>query len=316
MPESYSAATLSRHEATKKNGLKNRVRAPSHLDAVRARAEGVSLVPGWKSFRAESGLSVLLLAFACSVGTPARAAERFERTAAELANNSDFRVRTQAALALGASKDKRAVKILCGALEDANTTVRAAAAAALGKLQLGGADCLKERLQMETAASVKSVLEKSLDKVKASQKPAVTQGTKYYVAVAATTDKSGRTGTEVDDMVRGALEEAAASLEGTVVAPRDENQAQAKSLLAKHKQVKSFYLWPKVMPPAYNGGKLTVRFEIAVFTYPSKSLKGTIPLKLTMPGVDETDKSAEDDLIKQAAASGFEKFKQNIDRLQ
>lgn len=246
----------------------------------------------------------------------ARAEQPLDRAAQELRSNDDFRVRTQAALALGASKDKRAVKPLCGGLDDANTTVRAAAAAALGKLGLGGQDCLKRRAASESNASVKSVIAKALEKFVPAQKPTLNDSTRYYVAVGATTDKTGRSGTEVDDLVRAALEEAAGTADGTVVAPRDEKPAQAKTLLAKHKQVKSFFLWPKVMAPDYSGGKLTLRFEIAVFTYPSRSLKGTIPMKLTMPDVDSADKEAEDDLIKQAAASGFAKFKQNLSRLE
>src|SRR5882757_8374398 len=66
-----------------------------------------------------------------------------------LANGSDFRIRTQAALALGASKSQLAVEPLCGGLGDANATVRAASAAALGRLRLGGSECLQRRLATE-----------------------------------------------------------------------------------------------------------------------------------------------------------------------
>ena len=62
------------------------------------------------------------------------------------------------------------------------------------------------------------------------------------------------------------------------------------------------------------GDRLTVRFEIAVFTYPGKAMKGTIPLKLTMPDVATVDKDQENDLIKQAAESAFQKFADNADR--
>src|SRR5687768_4441045 len=42
---------------------------------------------------------------------------------AKLGSNPDFRVRTQAALALGASRQKAAVAPLCRSLSDSNTTV-------------------------------------------------------------------------------------------------------------------------------------------------------------------------------------------------
>lgn len=277
-----------------------------------------SLVVFLDSHHGGSVRRILLLAVALTVvlaaGDARSQADSIARMSRELRNNEDFRVRTQAALALGASKDKRAVTPLCEGLEDANTTVRAAAAAGIGKLALGGADCLKARLEYETSASVKSVIEKALEKVRSSQRPAVTAETRYYVAVGPTTDKTGRGGAEIDDMVRAALEQKTAGLEGYVVAPRDETATQAKAVVQKFKNLKAFFLWPKVMPPDYSGGKLTVRFEIAVFTYPGKAMKGTIPLKLTMSDMTAVDKATEDDLIKRAADSAFERFAGNADR--
>jgi hypothetical protein len=277
-----------------------------------------SLVVFTPSHHAGSLSRLPLIAVALLVtllATPARSADdSITRMSRELRNNEDFRVRTQAALALGASKDKRAVLPLCDGLEDSNTTVRAAAAAGIGKLALGGTDCLKGRLEYETSASVKSVIEKALEKVKSAQKPAVTSATRYYVAVGPTTDKTGRGGAEIDDMVRAALEEKTSGLDGYVVAPRDESLSQAKAVTQKFKNLKAFFLWPKVLPPEYSGGKLTVRFEIAVFTYPGKAMKGTIPLKLTMSDMTSVDRATENDLIRRAADSAFERFAGNADR--
>jgi hypothetical protein len=259
---------------------------------------------------------LLVAAWGALTGVARAEDDRLDRMADELRNNDDFRVRTQAALALGASKDKRAVSPLCSGLEDSNTTVRAAAAAALGKLALGGLQCLKARLADETNDSVRSVLEKAIEKVKSGQKPLVTAETKFYVAVGPTTDKTGRSGKEVDDLVHNAMEGAASSLEGCVIAARDETEEQAKAVFAKWKRVKGFFLWPKVQAPDYSGGNLTLRFEIAIFTYPGKALKGTIPLKLTMPDVSRGDKDSENDLIQRAASSAFEKFSENVERLE
>lgn len=269
------------------------------------------------SFRAGLGplaLPACSLAFLVLLSGPAGAQDRLARMSDELRNNEDFRVRTQAALALGSAKDKRAVAPLCDGLDDSITTVRAAAAAALGKLALGGTDCLKTRLESETNPSVKTVIAKALEKVKAVGHPVINGETKYYVAVGPTTDKSGRQGAEVDDLVHAAMAEAAGSLDGCIVAPRDEKPADAKPLVAKWKQLKSFFLWPKVLPPDYANGNLTVRFELSVFTYPGKALKGTIPLKLTMPDVRAADRESENELIKQAAGSAVERFSTNAER--
>ncbi|MEO6603523.1 MAG: HEAT repeat domain-containing protein, partial [Polyangiaceae bacterium] len=114
-----------------------------------------------------------------------------------LSGGSDFRIRTQAALALGASKSKRAVEPLCSSLADQNATVRAASAAALGRLRMGGSECLQKRLAIEANESVKSALQKALD-------PVFTPDTKYYVAIGKVSDKTGRSGDEVDSIVHNA----------------------------------------------------------------------------------------------------------------
>jgi HEAT repeat protein len=54
------------------------------------------------------------------------AAERLVELATKLKTDKDFRVRTQAALALGVSQSERAVPPLCAGLQDENHTVRAA----------------------------------------------------------------------------------------------------------------------------------------------------------------------------------------------
>ena len=291
---------------------------PSHLDILRRKTDVLGLAVLCFPSRVGSvtlGWSLFVgVALGLFVARSASADNSVPHMADELRNNEDFRVRTQAALALGAAKDKTAIQPLCDGLDDSNTTVRLAAASALGKLALGGTDCLRSHLTSETSASVKSVLQKALASITAGQKPAVTPQTKYYIAVGPTTDKTGRSGTEVDDLVHSAIADAAGGMDGCVVAPREEKAEQAKVLVAKFKKMKTFFLWPKVQPPDYTNGNLTMRFEVAVFTYPGKALKGTIPLKLTMPDVASADKDSENDLIRRAASSAFERFADNADR--
>src|SRR5258706_13084158 len=121
------------------------------------------LCPAMLPFRALRALSVLLFlgTFLLPVAAGAQTSD-LERLIYNLANNEDFRVRTQAALALGASKSERALSPLCSALADSNTTVRAASAAALGRLALKpGQDCLERRLSSETSDVVKATIRKA-----------------------------------------------------------------------------------------------------------------------------------------------------------
>ena len=69
------------------------------------------------------------------------------------------------------------------------------------------------------------------------------------------------------------------------------------------------------MPPDYTGGKLTMRFEVTVFTYPGKAMKGSIPIKLVMPDVAASDKDSENALIQRAASVALEHFAENAERL-
>ena len=235
------------------------------------------------------------------------------KLAKRLRTHDDFRVRTQAALALGATANKKAVQPLCDGLKDSSTTVRAAAAAALGKLALGGKKCLRKRLKKEKSKSVKSVIKKSLKSIRGSGAPTITDSTKYYLAVGKTTDKTGR---GVNDVVRSAISGAAKKMDGYALAPKKETAKQAKKLLKKHKSVLALYLSPKVKKPKYEGGNLTVRVELAIFTYPGKALKGTIPVRLTQQGVDGEDTAAEDELIRMAVSRAVKKLSKNISRFE
>src|SRR5678815_1682112 len=110
---------------------------------------------------------IVALYFGLALMMLARTASADPRTtylADQLKSNDDYRVRTQAALALGASADDAAVKPLCDAVGgDSNVSVRVAAAAALGKLgKQGGMSCLQSAKSRESQGSVKSQIDKSI----------------------------------------------------------------------------------------------------------------------------------------------------------
>jgi hypothetical protein len=246
----------------------------------------------------------------------ARAADGIEALVERLAKHSDFRVRVQAALALGASADARAVKPLCASLEDSSSTVRAAGAAALGRLRRGGQACLKARLDVETSDTVKKILARSLGLVgQSDEEPRLTEATRYYVAIGDITDSTGRKST-VDSLVRSAMAGAVVARQEFAVAPKGESPQQARKRLVKFRKTTGFFLSPTISAPRYSDGNLIVKVEIAIFTYPSKALKGMIPVKLTQPGVSSPDRVAEDTLIRAAAERAVQKFTENIDRIR
>jgi hypothetical protein len=255
-----------------------------------------------------------LAALLCGVGfmaeRPAVAEEPadVDHLVQNLSGGTDFRIRTQAALALGASKSKRAVEPLCSSLADQNATVRAASAAALGRLRMGGSECLQKRLANEANDTVKSAIRKALD-------PVFSSDTKYYVAIGKVSDKTGRSGDEIDAIVHSAMVGAAAQEIEFTLAPAGEVLTDAKRRLSTHSRVKPVFLSPRVPPPDYSGGNLTIRIEIAMFSYPDKSLIGSFTTKLTQQGVTSPDKDTENDLLRDTAERAFQKFTQAAGRL-
>jgi hypothetical protein len=93
-------------------------------------------------------IAVLAIALAVSPGAPLPALAQDHSTIVRVLRESrDFRARTRAALALGATGDRAMVGPLVGALHDQSAAVRAAAATALGRL--GNVEALPE---LRTAA--------------------------------------------------------------------------------------------------------------------------------------------------------------------
>lgn len=259
----------------------------------------------------------LLLPIVLLVCSRASAETRFEQLARRLAQAEDFRVRTQAALALGATGQKRAVEPLCRALRDRSTTVRAAAAAGLGKLAKGGSECLERRLAVETSDIVKASIRKALKDVSASQEEeTLTKDTRVYVAIDRTVDASGKPDGAMDALVRKAMTRTAKSASGFAVAPKDESLAQAKKKLAKFKKVRAFLLSPRVEKPRYADGNLMVKVDVAIFTYPARSLKGSVGVPLTQQGVTSRDPQSEIELIEMAAERAMEKFSQRAEDIE
>lgn len=247
-------------------------------------------------------LSILLLApalFAKSFGTG-----KLIRT---LQTSDDFRVRTQAALALGGSKSSDAVEPLCNALGDDNTTVRAAAAAAIGRLHLGGDDCLERRRKAERDPNVKTAIKRAIEVLRSEPEPEFTSDTRFYVAVGKTTDNTGRSGDEVNSLVRKTMRQAAEASTNMLLAPASETTAQAKKRLSAHRSVKGFFLLPRVGAPQYADKNLKIRIEIAYFTYPDKSLLGMLGIPLSAQGVRGKSHDIEDQLIEAAAERAIEK---------
>lgn len=233
----------------------------------------------------------------------------------QLTKGSDFRVRAQAALALGGSGDDAAVKPLCDALGDANEAVRTAAAAALGKLaKPAGLPCLKAAESREKNAATKAQIQKSISTLNSGggsgssvpNPPPPGPGSKFYVAIEIT-NKTSRTAADVEALVRGAMQSKLLSKTGYAVAPRGETQAQGGQVV-KAKKLKGFLLLATVEPPVYEGGNLTQVVRVSMWTYPGKVLQGEYAPKLTQSQTSKVDVQSENVLVKRCVENAVEDF--------
>ena len=243
----------------------------------------------------------------------ARADPKVSQLVEQLKSSDDYRVRTQAALGLGASGDAAAVKPLCDALSDSNVAVKAASAAALGKLgKPAGIPCLKAALAKETAPAVKTLAEKAIATLEGASSggapapPPPAADAKFYVAIQIT-NKTARPAADVDAVLRGAMQEKLLAKKGFAVAPKTETTAQGGQIV-KSKKLKGFFLVATVEPPVYAAGDLSQVVRVSMWSYPDKALQGELAPKLTQSSTSKGDTQSETLLMKMCVENAVESF--------
>lgn len=260
-------------------------------------------------------VSFVVFGWVLSSSAVALADPRTSFLAEQLRSDDDFRVRTQAALALGASGDTEAVKPLCEGLSDSNVSVRVAAAAALGKLgKKGGVTCLESALKKEKAPGVTKQIETSLARLKGggagAAPPPPKPGDKYYVAISVKNNTKRPNG-EIEALVRAHLQKELLAMGGVAVAPSTET-AKEGGQVVRSKSLTGYYLIATVQPPVYEGGNLTQVVSVSMWTYPDKALKGEFKPKLTQSGTPKEDRASEDVLMKMCVENAVKTFKKVV----
>lgn len=224
--------------------------------------------------------------------------------------SDDFRVRSQAALALGATNDDAAVQPLCGALSDGNDTVRLAAAAALGRLaRSSAAGCMRARLAAESNDGVKNQLTRSLAALGGGGGGGGTPNVanaKFYVSIAVSNNATGRDQNRISTMIANKLD----ALGAYQRAPSGESPDAARSVISR-RNLKGYYLSVSAeLSDTDRGLKALVR--IAVFSYPSRDLRGEVAPYAIATGARKGDTGTEDSLLQAVAERAVEQFSQNF----
>lgn len=147
---------------------------------------------------------VLLLA-ARAAAVPPAPPGKVDELCRALLEDTNYKVRVQAALVLGRLADTRAVGPLTKALGDTNKTVRAIAAQALGQIaDPSAADALRALLKRETDTFVKSQTEKALASL-SSATAAAGKRTKIYLNFGPFTGGVKSAGPDAAKMIQDAL---------------------------------------------------------------------------------------------------------------
>jgi hypothetical protein len=265
-------------------------------------------------------LAAALLALAVVVGLPttARADQERVKFLSDKLKSDDFRVRTNAALALGATNDDTAVDPLCGGLSDSSEVVRQASAVALKRLARSSAGgCLKDREKVETVDAVRSAIAKAIEAIGGGGDSGggddpikENPHAKYYIALSTVANSTGRSQPEVEKLVLKAIRSKLDGAGTVQLAPMKETPDAARDKM-KTKKLKGFYLAIAVDRFDYSDGNLRVKVKIGVFTYPGKALMGNVDKSLTAQGVSSPDRGSEDKLMEMAAGLASEQFAQN-----
>jgi len=247
---------------------------------------------------------------------PARIAFLKERL--KESERNDIKVRTSAALALGATNDDAAGEPLCGALTDSNEVVRQAAAVALKRLnRTATLGCLKAREPNEPNEATKIAITRAIEAISSggeggggNEPIKDNPNAKYYISLSTVANSTGRAQTEVERIVLSAIRHKLEAAGVVQLAPATETPERAREVM-KSRKMKGFYLAIAVDRFDYADGNLRVKVKIGVFNYPNKALLGNVDKSLTAQGVSTGDRSSEDRLLELASGLASEQFAQN-----
>ena len=207
----------------------------------------------------------LLLVLLLSVSLPAVAQgdPRVAFLTRQLEKGKDPRVRSNAALVLGATEEPEAVTPLCTALGDTSEVVRAAAAKGLVQLmELSALDCLKAH--KETDAATQKAISEAIQEMEAFK----SRAPRLYVAFQGLKDKTGGLPAELVKATEGRLKRKLIHT-GALLAPEKEAKKAAQGVLKKQK-IKGYRLSAEIH--STEGGGL--RIAVVCLSYPDLALLG------------------------------------------
>jgi hypothetical protein len=210
-----------------------------------------------------------------------------------LEGSSQFRVRAQAAISLGAVEGSSgAAAALTAALRDGHPAVRAAAATSLGRVGNGGSLSALRALEKDPEEPVRSAARASIARLGSAApmvktpEPTNVGPALYYVAVA-------EPGTRVAldratlSRARAFIKQRVSQIDGVLVAPEGEDNQSAENVLKKRK-LKGFYIDSSIVSvEKKSGGGTRVAVSVIVATYPGRDMRAIMQGAATVSGAGD-----------------------------
>lgn len=231
-------------------------------------------------------LTALLLALGWLAPLPLYADSRGEFLIKMLASSDQFRVRTQAALALGARPpEPAAVKALANALKDEHPAVRSACAGALELLHDPSSLVALKAARKDRDTGARSAIEHAIAVLEKAgpATPEPSGSSTFYVAVGTPSSQLGLAPPSLRELREHVVKEVS-GLSGVRIAPENEGQAAATSVLRSKKLV-GYYLDSSVTKIEQKpDGALRAQVSIIVGTYPGRAMRVMLSGAATVSG--------------------------------
>jgi hypothetical protein len=244
------------------------------------------------------GVVVLCWALAMS-GRRVHADSRTDFLVRMLASSDQFRVRTQAALALGSRPpEPAAVKALAGALKDEHPAVRSASAGALELLKDPTALSPLRAARKDKDSSVRGAIEHAIAALETASSGAIARtaqddsagSSTFYVAVGTPSAQAALPAPALRSL-RELVVKQVSELDGVRLAPENENQAAAAGVLRKTKLI-GYYLDSAVTKIEQRpDGALRAQVSVIVGTYPGRAMRVMLSGAATVSGGGTSDQA-------------------------
>ncbi len=217
-----------------------------------------------------------------------------------LQGSSQFRVRAQAAISLGAvASSGGAIGALTAALADTHPAVRAAAANSLGRIGAPESVAALRRLSRDPEEPVRSAAQAAIAKLETSRPnnsvfasarsnptpvPEPSGPQLYYVSVTAPATRVASLDRKALADARNFIKQRVGQIRGVVIAPDGEDSRSADNVLKKNK-LKGFALESSIVSVENKGaGGTRVSVSVIVATYPGRDMRAIMQGAATVSG--------------------------------